>query len=157
MLIFFCQVDVNLCKLCKHWSTHLTYNIFLAISLIVPRAGRSEIALLQHADQSQISMANIRPKSISQTVLLFLWLWHTHGYNECLCENIQGSDSANLISTLTWFCIPKVLFYWEIWEKVACTKWCKGLVPQGALFYVLRITAEHILLSPSKVYFTRRI
>ncbi len=32
------------CKLGKHRSTHLTYNIFLAISLIVPRAGRCVIS-----------------------------------------------------------------------------------------------------------------
>ncbi len=46
MLIFFCQVDINLCKLCKNWPTYLTYNIFLEISLIVPRARRSEIAIV---------------------------------------------------------------------------------------------------------------
>ena len=30
--------------LSKHWPTHLTYNIFLTISLIVPRAGRCVIS-----------------------------------------------------------------------------------------------------------------
>ncbi len=30
------------------WPTHLTYNIFLSISLSVPRAGQSEIAQLIH-------------------------------------------------------------------------------------------------------------
>ena len=34
----FCQVGRQ-CKLRKHRLTHLTYNIFLAISLTVPRAG----------------------------------------------------------------------------------------------------------------------
>ncbi len=36
---------VRKCNFLKFfWPTHLTYNIFLAISLIVPRAGGSEIA-----------------------------------------------------------------------------------------------------------------
>ncbi len=57
--------DVNLflpglCKLIKHRWTHLTYNIFLAISLIVPRAGRCVISigflLFMQADSCAIWM-----------------------------------------------------------------------------------------------------
>ncbi len=70
------------CKLCKHWPTHLTYNIFLAISLIVPRARRSEIALISWTVETHQSTWVLQIRIwmlIEESQLINCSLWYHNG------------------------------------------------------------------------------
>ncbi len=80
----------------RQWPTHLTYNIFLAISLIVPRAGRSEIA------PRRCMPGHFRSMTMTHDTQ-DLFAWH-HPYNV-----LRLCDTARKVTLSVYLCGPLVI------------------------------------------------
>ena len=93
------------CKLCKHWPIHLTYNIFLAISLIVPRARRSEIAIRELPSASHILglVLEALPFFLECTITIhFTWYRRSVVLCKCFHGNTMCFIIGPMITYVTW-------------------------------------------------------